>query len=284
MSPVPVAVVTDSTSSLPPGAADDLGIAIVPLRVDLGGRHGTDGVDVSPADVTAALRRRDKVTTSRPSPGEFAAAFESAFAAGATHVVSVHLSSRLSGTWDSARLAAQEFPYGAVRVVDSRSTAMALGFAAMAAAQHAATGAGAGEVQDAAVSTVDATTSLLYVDSLEYLRRGGRIGAAAALLGTSLSIKPLLQVRDGQIVPLEKVRTSAKAVARLVQIVAAKAGSARVDVAVQHLSAPGPAAALAAALRSAVADLGDIFEAEIGPVVGAHLGPGTLGVVLVRRS
>lgn len=279
-----VAIVTDSTSSLPAGAAEQFGIRVVPLRVTLGARQGTDGVDVTPADVTAALRRREKISTSRPSPAEFVSVYETALAAGAAAVVSVHLSAKLSGTWDSACLAAQEFPYGTVRVIDSRSTAMGLGFAVLSAAHQAADGGTAGQVQDAAVATVDATSSLLYVDSLEYLRRGGRIGAATAWLGTSLAIKPLLEVRDGQIVPLEKVRTATKAIARLVQVAAALAGPSCVDLAIQHLSAPAEATALTAALQSAVQQIGQLHTAEIGPVVGAHLGPGTLGVVVCRRE
>jgi DegV family protein with EDD domain len=278
-----VAVVTDSTAYLPPGVADELGLGVVPLRVTVGTRIGTDGVDVSPADVTRALRERVPVTTSRPSPAEFAAAYRSRLDAGATHVVSVHLSAALSGTWESAVLAAQDFDYGTVRVVDSRSTVMALGFAVLAAARAARDGASAADVQDAAVSTVDSTRTYFYVDSLEYLRRGGRMGAAAALLATSLSVKPLLHVLDGQIVPLEKVRTSTKAIARLVQLTVAAAGGAAADVAVHHLAAPARAAEVAGRLRAEIPSLGELHTSEVGAVIGAHIGPGVLGTVVVRR-
>jgi len=210
-----VAVVTDSTSYLPVGMAGELGVRVVPLHVAIGARSGTEGIAFTSADVTAALRSHVPVTTSRPSPAEFAAVYHAALDAGAQNVVSVHVSATLSGTWESAQLAAQDFGYGVVRVVDSRSAGMALGFAVLAAARAAVAGAGAAEVQDAAVSTVDRTRALFYVDTLEYLRRGGRIGSAAALLGTSLSVKPLLHVEDGRIVLLEKVRTSSKALARL---------------------------------------------------------------------
>jgi DegV family protein with EDD domain len=278
-----VAVVTDSTAYLPSGVADELGVSVVPLRVMIGTRTGTDGVDVSPADVTVALRARVTVTTSRPSPAEFAVAYRKALDAGATNIVSVHLSAALSGTWESAKLAAQDFDYGAVRVVDSRSTAMALGFAVIAAGRAARDGASASEVQDAAVSTVDSTRTYFYVDTLDYLRRGGRIGTAAALLATSLSVKPLLHVLDGQIVPLEKVRTSSKAIARLIQLTVAAAGQRPADIAVHHLAAPERAAEVAERLRAEVRSLGELHTSEVGAVIGAHIGPGVLGTVVVRR-
>jgi DegV family protein with EDD domain len=278
-----VAVITDSTAYLPPGVADEYGVRVVPLRVSIGSRTGTDGIEVSSAEVTRALRDRVAVTTSRPSPGEFAAAYREALDAGATNVVSVHLSAALSGTWESAVLAAQDFDYGVVRVVDSRSTAMALGFAVLAAAEAARDGASAAGVQDAAVSTVDSTRTYFYVDTLEYLRRGGRIGTAAAWLATSLSVKPLLHVLDGQIVPLEKVRTSTKAIARLVQLTVDAASSGPVDIAVHHLAAPERAAEVAARLRAEVPSLGELHTSEVGAVIGAHIGPGVLGTVVVRR-
>jgi DegV family protein with EDD domain len=278
-----VAIVTDSTAYLPGGFADSLGVRVVPLRVTIGTRTATDGVDVTAADVATALRAKVAVTTSRPAPAQFAAVFQSCLDAGAQRVVSVHLASALSGTWESAALAAQDFEHGVVRVVDSRSTAMALGYAVMAAAQLAAAGGSAADVQGAATETVDRTRTLFYVDSLEYLRRGGRISTAAALLATSLSVKPLLQMVEGRIVPLEKVRTSAKAIARLVQLTADGASDGPVDAAVHHLAAPARAEQVAAALRAAIPHLGELHIAELGAVVGAHLGPGVIGTVVVRR-
>jgi DegV family protein with EDD domain len=278
-----VKVVTDSTAYLPPGAAERLDIHVVPLRVQLGERTATDGVDVTGDQVAAALRDKIRVTTSRPSPAEFAAMYQARLDAGADRVVSVHLAAALSGTWESAALAAQDFPHGVVRVVDSRSTAGALGFAVLAAAERAAEGASAAAVQGAATDVVDHTRTLFYVDSLEYLRRGGRVGTAAALFATSLSFKPLLQMVEGSIVPLEKVRTSSKAVARLVQLTIDAAGDAEVDVAVHHVAARARAEQVAAQLRDAIAHLRGLHVAELGPVVAAHLGPGVIGTVVVRR-
>ncbi len=278
-----VTVVTDSTSYLPAGVAGELGVRVVPLQVQLGGRTGLEGQDVGPADVTAALRARTAVSTSRPTPAEFVGLYREVLAAGASSVVSLHLSAELSGTCDSARLAAAEFDPGVIRVIDSRSAAMALGFAVMAAARAAAGGAAPDEVERAARDALDRTTALFYVDSLEWLRRGGRIGSAAARFGTALAVKPLLHLSDGRIMPLEKVRTASKAIARLVQLTVAAAGTAPVDIAVQHLASPERAAEVAVRLKDALPNLGQLYESEVGAVVGAHVGPGLLGVVVTKH-
>jgi len=278
-----VRVVTDSTACLPAERLAALGIDVVPLRVQIGQRTAIDGVDVSSAEVARALRSKVNVSTSRPTPAEFAAKFQQVLDSGASHVVSVHISSALSGTWESAVLAAQDFPHGVVRVVDSRNTAMGLGFAVIAAAEKAAAGGSAAEVQGAATAAVDATRTLFYVDTLEHLRRGGRIGTAAALFGTTLSVKPLLQLVEGQIVPLEKVRTSSKALARLVELAVRWAGTRPVDVAVHHVAALDRAREIEKQLREQIPRLGESSVSELGPVIGAHLGPGVVGIVLVRR-
>ena len=278
-----VAVVTDSTACLPASRVAELGISVVPLRVTMGTRTAVDGVDATASDVARALRAKVAVSTSRPTPAEFAARYQSLLDAGASHIVSVHISAALSGTWESAVLASQDFPFGVVRVVDSRSTAMALGFAVLAAAARAADGGSAAEVQGAATATVDATRTLFYVDTLEYLRRGGRIGSAAALFATTLSVKPLLQLVEGQIVALEKVRTSTKALARLVELTVRAAERRPVDLAVHHVAALDRATALEAQLREQLPRLGESQVAELGPVIGAHLGPGVVGTVIVRR-
>jgi fatty acid kinase fatty acid binding subunit len=278
-----VTVVTDSTAYLPDGLAAGLGITTIPLQVVLGGVAGAEGSEVTPADVAAALARWTPVSTSRPSPTEFAAAYRAALAGGASGVVSIHLSGELSGTWDSARLGAQECGTDAIRVVDSRSAAMGLGFAVLAAAEAARSGGSLPDVYAAAVRSVEHTTTLFYVDTLEHLRRGGRIGAAQALLGTALSVKPILHVADGRIVPLEKVRTASKGMARLEALAAEAAGESPVDVAVHHLAAPERAAMLSDRLRSRLPRLRELYVSEVGAVVGAHVGPGLLGVVVVRR-
>jgi DegV family protein with EDD domain len=275
-----VAVVTDSTAYLPSGVADKHEVGVVPLHVVLGERQGSEGVEVPPADVAAALGERRQVSTSRPTPAEFAAAFR---ATGAACIVSIHLSDRLSGTGDAARTAAADVEAEGieVRVVVSRTVAMGLGFAVIAAAEAATGGASVDEVV-AAAERVE-TTTMFYVDTLEHLRRGGRIGAAAALFGTALSVKPLLHVLDGQIAPLEKVRTTSKALARLEQLAVDRAGDGPVDLAVHHLAAADKANALAERLRARVPGLQSLYVSEVGAVVGAHVGPGLLGVVVSRR-
>jgi DegV family protein with EDD domain len=276
-----VAVVTDSTSYLPDGVADKYGVLVVPLHVVLGGWSGQESTEVSPADVAAALgERRVQVTTSRPTPGQLAAAYR---ATGAGQLVSVHVSAKLSGTVDAARLAARQVAGEgiAVRVVDSGSVAMGLGFPVIAAAEAAAGGADLDCVEAAARRTD--TTSLFYVDTLEHLRRGGRMTAASALVGAALGVKPLLVVRDGEIALLEKVRTFSKALARLEELALAAAGDGPVDVAVHHLAAPARAGRLAEELRGTMPGLQSLHLSEVGAVVGAHVGPGALAVVVWRR-
>jgi DegV family protein with EDD domain len=160
---------------------------------------------------------------------------------------------------------------------------MGLGFPVLAAAEAARSGGSLQEVYSAAVETAERTTTLFCVDTLEYLRRGGRIGAAQALLGTALSVKPILHVQDGRIVPLEKVRTASKGLARLEALATKAAGDSPVDIAVHHLAAAQRAETLADRLRSRLTRLGELYLSEVGAVVGAHVGPGLLGVVVVRR-
>jgi DegV family protein with EDD domain len=278
-----VAVVTDSTSYLPPGLADSEGITVVPLHVVLGGVTGRENVDITPDDVAKALHeRRINVTTSRPTPAALVAAYQST---GAKQIVSVHLSAHLSGTLDSARLAGQAVADEdvEVRVVDSGSIGMGLGFAAVAAAEAAAAGKDLDAVEAAAISAAERTTTLFYVDTFEHLRRGGRLTAASALVGAALGVKPLLHVVGGEIVLLEKVRTFSRAIAKLISVAVETAGEDPVEVVVHHLEAPERAAQLVEDLRVALPRATSIKLSEIGAAVGAHVGPGCLAVVLWRR-
>jgi DegV family protein with EDD domain len=279
---VSVAVVTDSTAYLPPALVEQYGIEVVPLYVVLPGRSGREGRDVGPQEVAAALAvRGQQVKTSRPTPGDFVAAYRRCLDGGATRIVSVHLSAEMSGTWDAARLAAAQVGEHVVTVIDSRATAMATGFAVLAAARAAAEGADADAVAEAARTTAAATRTLFVVDTLEHLRRGGRIGAAAAILGSALAVKPVLHVVDGEVVPLEKVRTSARAFNRLVQRTVETAGEGPASLAVHHLAAPERAERLAAELRERLPGLRELYVSELGAAIGAHVGPGAVGVVVV---
>jgi DegV family protein with EDD domain len=280
-----VAVVTDSTAYLPPGLAESLGIVVVPLQVVLDGRAGDEGLDVTPRDVVTALSgRRPGITTSRPSPRRLAHAYAAAAeAAGVDAVVAVHLSQALSGTVDAAYLAAGDCGALDVRVVDSRSVAMGLGFAVLAAAEAAARGDEPEAVAQAAKVTAARTSSVFYVDTLEHLRRGGRIGKAQALLGAALAVKPLLQLVDGEIALREKVRTSSRAITRLEDIAVELASPMPAHLAVHHLGEPEKADRLADRLQERVPGIDDVYVSEVGAVVGAHVGPGLLGVVVAVR-
>ncbi|GAB2755194.1 DegV family protein [Salinifilum aidingensis] len=277
-----VAVVTDSTAYLPAEPASRFGIGVVPLHVSIAGADPIAESEVVPADLARAMGRHQRVTTSGATPDELAAAYAAALEGGADAVVAVHLSRHLSGTWDAARVAAERVGADRVRVVDSASAGMGVGFPALAAAEAAARGAPADEVERSASLAVARTTTLFTVPTLEHLRRGGRIGTAAAVFGTALSIKPVLHVEAGRIAPLEKVRTMSRAVTRLVERAeqAARGGDAPVRVAVHHLAAPERAAGLAERLREALPAVVDCAVTEVGAVIGAHIGPGALGVVV----
>jgi DegV family protein with EDD domain len=277
-----IEVVTDSTAYLPPERAT--GLTIVPLTVVMGGREGLEGIDITPSDVAAALLvRRVGVTTSRPAPAEFEAVYRSLLDAGASGVVSVHLSAKLSGTYEAAMLAAGACG-GLVEVVDGRSAGLGIGFAALAARDAALGGADLAETRAAAEASIAGTSVLFYVDSLEFLRRGGRIGAASALLGTALSVKPILHVADGAIVVRDKVRTASRALARMVDLAVEAAGDGEVDIAVHHLLAPDRAQEVEAAMSARLGDaIRSTCVSEIGAVVAAHVGPGLVSIVVRRR-
>ncbi|ANH40230.1 DegV domain-containing protein [Nocardioides dokdonensis FR1436] len=278
-----VVVVTDSTASLPAQVAAEHGIVVVPLQVVIGAQVIDEGsAEATPDRVAEALRAYTPVSTSRPAPAAMLAAYERAHAEGASAVVSVHISSEMSGTYESALLAARDAPLP-VLVVDSRQVGIGTGYAALAAAHVAAGGGSAQDVADVARARAAATSSFFYVDTLEYLRRGGRIGAAAALLGGALAVKPLLRIEDGRVGSLERVRTSARALARLEELAVEAAGEQEVDVYVAHLANPERAEALSDRLRERLADnLGgrELWSGELGAVLGAHVGPGMIAVCL----
>ena len=280
-----VAIVTDSTASLPEELVASHGIAVVPLHVVLGGQQYSEGVDITAVELAAALRKFGTVSTSRPSPQAFLDAYEAAAAGGADSVVSVHISSDMSGTVGSATLAAGQSPIP-VEVVDSRSVGMALGYAALSAAVAAQQGKDVKTVAAIASTRARAATVIFYVDTLEHLRRGGRIGAASALLGSALAIKPLLALSDGHIDPIEKVRTAARALNRLEELAlqaSDSAGDSGVDIAVHHLDSPTRASDLVDRLRARVSSSTKVILVELGAVVGAHVGPGTIAVAVSPR-
>ncbi|MEN0130269.1 MAG: DegV family protein [Brevundimonas sp.] len=306
-------MVTDSTASLPEGVAERWGIGVVPLDVVVDGERFVEGVDLSSSDLLAALGRGARVSTSQPPPAAFAAAYERAAAAGASAVVSVHLSGELSGTVQAARLAAEQAPLP-VHVVDSRAVGMALGFGVLEAARLASAGSITPEtlmapappvaqptrpwfrrravpqpLPDAAAVSAHAEAVAAHagvwflVDSLEHLRRGGRLSAPAAALGTVLGLRPLLTLSDGHVVVAEKVRTRRAARDRLQAVVledVARRGRAR--VAVHHLGQPDVAEAIADQLTAWAGDrIVEVVVCESSAVLAAHAGPGLLAAVVV---
>jgi DegV family protein with EDD domain len=279
-------IVTDSTASLPAEVTQARGILVVPLQVVIGATSYDEGADgATPALVADALREFRPVSTSRPAPEALRAVYEQAAAAGATAIVSVHLSGEMSGTFESAQLAARDASVP-VHPVDTRQVGIAAGFAALTAADCLDAGGSAEEAAAAARTRADATTSLFYVDTLEYLRRGGRIGAAAALLGGALAVKPLLTIDEGRVATLEKVRTANRALSRLEELAVAAAGDRPVDVGVAHLAADVRAGQLAERLTARLAaglEGREIHCGEVGAVLGAHVGPGMLAVCVSPR-
>lgn len=279
-------VVTDSTASLPAEVAAERGIVVVPLQVVIGAEVHDEGEGgATPEMVAAALKSFTPVSTSRPSPGVMAEVYERAAADGATEIVSVHISGDMSGTFESAQLAARSAPVPVV-TVDSRQVGVATGYAALAAADVADASGSASDAADAARARAEASSSLFYVDTLEYLRRGGRIGAAAALLGGALAVKPLLTIADGRVESLERVRTSSRAISRLEELAVEAAGDRPVDVCVAHLASADRAAALTDRLAERLADRlegRDVWCGELGAVLGAHVGPGMLAVCVAPR-
>lgn len=272
-------IVTDSTASLPQDVATDRGIVVVPLQVVIGATVYDEGAEgATPELVAQALKEFRPVSTSRPAPAALLEVYEKAAADGADAVVSIHLSGEMSGTYESALLAARDATVP-VTVVDSRQVGVATGYAALSAADALDAGGTPEQAAEAARCRAAGATALFYVDTLEYLRRGGRIGSAAALLGGALSVKPLLQIRDGRVANLERVRTSGRALSRLEDLLVAAAGDRAVDVCVSHLANPDRAQDLAGRLTTRLAanlEGRAVWCGELGAVLGAHVGPGML--------
>jgi len=279
-----VAIVTDSTASLDRDDAAREDITVVPLQVVIGANVYTEGVDVTSDTIADALAAYVPVSTSRPTPDDFLAVYERLAAEGATAVVSVHLSAKMSGTFDSAVLAGKQASIP-VHCVDSTQVGIATGFAAGRAARVRDAGGDAEVVAEAAREAGEQSVTMLYVDTLEYLKRGGRVGSAAALIGSALAVKPLLTLKDGLVVPQERVRTAAKALSRLeaLAVEACEACPDGFDIGVQHLANESTATAVAQRLAATVGR-DAIPVDEVGAAIGAHVGPGMVAVTVTPRE
>ncbi len=271
-----IAVVTDSSSDLPADLAADHHVGVVPLSIRFGNEELVDRLDLTPAQFWARCAASPVLPeTSAPSPGAFEAAFRAAADAGATGVVCVTLSSKLSATIEAAQTAATALDgVVPVRVVDSRSVTMGLGMIVLATALAGADSDDVDRVAAVATETAGRTRVYGTLDTLDNLKKGGRIGAAQALLGSILSVKPVIEVRDGAVEPGPRQRTRARALAWLANQVGADAPSG--DVAIISGEAPD-----VDALRSLLAPhvSGDrLVLADLGAVIGTHAGPRTIGV------
>jgi DegV family protein with EDD domain len=272
-----VGIVTDSTCYLPAEVIAELGIEVVPLQVISNGIAFNEVGGITVDEVAAALRSGKSVTTSRPNPEVFVEAFEKLHRAGHESIVSVHLSSELSGTYESAVLASRKVNFK-VDVVDSRGIAMMLGFAVQAGAKLAISGGSHAEVLDLIQRKCAGASIIFYVDSLEFLEKGGRITAMQAKMGASMNLKPLLHMINGKVEQQELVRSSEKSIARMIEIVAA-AARIKSEIAIHHVEAFESASLVAQELKE-ITGAEAISISSAGAVVGTHVGPGALAVVV----
>jgi DegV family protein with EDD domain len=282
-----VAVVTDSTADLAPDVVAAHGIRVVPLVVRFGADEFRAGVDLSTEQFWARMLAPGTPipSTAAPSPGDFRQAFEAAFAEGAQAIVCPVVGSIISATIKSATLAAREFPRREIHVIDTASTSMATGLPAILAAEMAAVGATGSEVAAGLRRRLPDIDLYVAVDTLDYLRRNGRLSAAATAIGTVLSIKPIITVRDGVIMMAERMRTRTKARERVVELITERPIERLV---IMHT--PTSTSAEVEAFRQAIVDRapGGIDPASvsmglIGASTGPHLGPDLMGAVFMRR-
>ena len=270
-----VAVVTDSTADLPPQLVKARSITVVPLTLHFEGRSLLDGVDIRPSEFYRKLPNvTTHPTTSQPSPGRFAETYGELLNEHA-EVVSIHISEKLSGTYASALQGAEMTDPKRVRVIDSQLVSMSLGLLTLAATQMAAQGEDAGSLAERLGAMREHVQTYFSVATLEFLRRGGRIGRAGALLGSVLQVKPVLCIRDGLVTPLERVRTFDRALNRVVELAREVDRGKGVCVIVGHADAEADAERVARELEPVAETL---LIHPLGPVVGAHAGPGVVGV------
>jgi DegV family protein with EDD domain len=276
---VPVRIVTDSTADLPAEYVEALHITVVPLIVMFGDEEFQDGVDINADRFFRRLVREERLpTTSQPSVGSFRATYEQLRAQGATEILSIHLSGRLSRTVESARQAAEGLEGVRVEHIDSRTASLALGLGVIAAAHAAQAGASLADIRKLVESQFQRTHLFFLVDTLEYLRRGGRIGRAQELIGSLLQFKPLLTIRDGEIVPVGRARTRQRAIEELLRLASERRPF--VQAMAVHATTPDDLDYVVQRLRGMVTDA-PVTTGRITPVIGVHSGPGLLGLAVV---
>jgi DegV family protein with EDD domain len=278
MSSQKIAVVTDSTAYIPEAALDGLDIPVIPLWLIWGDERFRDRVDIEPLAFYRRLRDSKAFpTTSQPSAGEFEKFFRQV-GGEADAIVGVFISSKISGTVPNAQAALARLPDLDIRVVDSLSTSIGLAFIVLATARAAAAGKSLDEVVAVAEDMRDRVHVLFAVDTLEYLHRGGRIGGAKRLLGTALNVKPLLHLENGGVEPLVQVRTKRKAIARMLDEAGERlAGKSMAAAGVIDVDSPEEGNAVAEQVKERFS-LSTVYRTTVSPVIGAHAGPGTVGI------
>ena len=275
-----IAIVTDSSVNVPSGIQRECGMHVVPLKVIFNGQTFQDGIDLAPARFYELLRAASELpTTSQPSTGDFVEVY-SRLSEEADAIVSIHLSELLSGTIKSALAARELVNHVPIEVVDSRSVSLGLGFMVMAAARAAQQGKGLPEVTAATQRLIPKMNIIFVVDTLKYLHMGGRIGGASAMLGSALKIKPLLHIRDGEVSPLERVRSKCRAIDRMLEIMAQRLeedSDGVLRAAVVHADRADEALELQEKVLSRFQPA-ESYLTDLTPAVGVHVGPGTLGL------
>lgn len=277
-----VRIVTDSTADLPKEVARDLGIIVVPLTVFFGDDAYLDGVDLDNASFYQKLvSSKDLPRTSQPSPAAFQEAFQHLIDEGAEAILSIHLSSKLSGTYQSACTARDSLPEAAgktpIEIMDSLSISVGMNYAILNAARMAREGKSLEELKAYVEDTLSRTSILAVLDTLEYIRRGGRIGGASALLGNMLSFKPIVSLKEGEVIPLERPRTRGKAYARIAQMLS-EAGT------IEYVGIAESNDEVGQQLSQVVREVykGELPIYRLGAVLGTHTGPGTAAIAMVK--
>jgi DegV family protein with EDD domain len=279
-----IAVVTDSTSDLPEQLAKEHGVTVVPLYVHFGNDAYRDGIDMKADEFYGRLQSGGALpTTSAPSAGTFAELYRE-LAKSADHIVSVHISSKVSATYSAAMMAADQVKAEGidVRVVDSQQASMALGLVAIGVAKAVKSGASIDQAVEEAKSLSKRATFTGLVETLEYLQKGGRIGKARALLGSLLRIKPLLALVDGEAHAIDRARTRSRGIARIKELVVDAAPLEALCV--LHTTDPEIAAEIAKDLAPQSPGGKPPIVARLGPVVGTYLGPGMLGFGMITAK
>jgi DegV family protein with EDD domain len=279
-----VALVTDSTSDIPSDFLRSSNITIAPLQIIWDGKTMQDGVDIQPHEFYQRLSNSKSLpTTSQTSPAVFTAIYERLLEQG-FDILSIHLSSKLSGTLDSAQQAKNGLPGAKIELIDSEMASIALGFQVMTIAKAAAQGATLAECKQLADQAVKCSGAIFALNTLEFLRRGGRIGGAAAFLGTALNLKPILELKDGQVAAIDRVRTLSKAIDRLLDLFEDRLQK-RTPLHISALHSASPDAAQILLERTCqrfnINNITDAFITEITPALGSHTGPGALGLAFL---